>query len=453
MKITLNTIDPVNATLTVNVIQDDYSKQVKSELSKIRKSANIPGFRVGMAPQGMIQKMYGKAVLVDEVNKLVSNELYKYIQDNKLRVLGEPLPSLGEQAPLDFDNQTDYEFTFDLGLSPEMGIKLTKRDKVPYYSILVTDDMVEKQINSYKANFGSYDQVSDIEPKDMVKGTLVELNPDGSVKDGGINNPDSVLMPSYIKNEDEKNKFMTAKLGDTVTFNPFNAYEGNETELSSFLKVTKEEVAGLTGDFSFNITEITRYKEAEMDQNLFDKAFGEGVVSSEEEFKNKIKENISTQLAPEGDYRFLLDIKELILKKAEAVVFPDEFLKRWLVASNEDKTEEALMEDYPKIINDLKFHLFREEIIKEKEIKVDQEDIKAMARKVTLAQFAQYGMPNVPEDLLENYSAEMLKKEETVRNLVDRILEDKVTVILKEKVALQPKEITSEEFEKLFETK
>ncbi|MDL2243581.1 trigger factor [Bacteroidales bacterium OttesenSCG-928-J19] len=452
MNITLNNIDPVNATLTVNVVKDDYASQVKKELKKIKDTASIPGFRKGMAPQGMIQKMYGKSVLVDEVNKLVSDSLYKYIQENKLNVLGEPMPSEAEQAPLDFDNQTDYEFVFDLGLSPEIDVKLTKRDKMPYYTITVEDSAVESQINSLKANYGTYEQVEDIQDRDMVKGLLVELNPDGSEKEGGIYIEDAVLMPSFMKDEAEKTKFMSAKLNDVLVFNPYKAYEGNEAELASFLKIDKEEVKEYTGDFKFRLQEITRYKEAEVNQELFDKIYGEGVVKSEDELKAKIKDELTAQMAPESDYKFLLDSRDLFLKKTKDVVFPDAFLKRWLIASNPERTEESLETDYPKIIDDLRFHLVKEQIVKEKEIKVEYEDIKEYARRVARMQFAQYGMANVPDDLLNNYAEEMVKKEENVRNLIDRAVEDKVVAAIKEMVALQPKEVTMEEFRKLVET-
>lgn len=449
MKITLKNIDPVNATLTVEVAKDDYANEVKKALKGIRDSVNLPGFRKGMAPQSLIQKQYGKPVLVDEVNKLVSKSLYDYIRENKLNVLGEPLPSAGEQKPLDFDNQSDYEFSFDIAIAPEMDVKLTKDDKLPYYSISVTDEMIEKQVNSFKANYGTYSQVEDMsQEKDMAKGLLIELNSEGTP----ITVEDAVLMPSYMKNEEEKAKFADAKLGDVITFNPYKAYDGAEAELASFLKIKKEEVAQHQSDFTFKITEITRYAEAEMNQELFDKAYGpDGGVKSEEDFRNKIKETITAQLAPEGDYKFIVDAKALLEEKAKDIQFPDAFLKRWLVASNEDRTEEMVEQDYSKILADLKFHLIKEKIVKDNNIKIEADDVKQYAINATRAQFAQYGMSNVPDELLENYSQEMLKKEETVRQLVDKAVEDKVIAILKEEVTLEPKEISVEDFQKLFE--
>jgi trigger factor len=451
MKITLNNIDPVNAELTIEVVKEDYAEEVKKGLKKIRDTSSIPGFRKGMTPPSLIQKMYGKSALVDEVNKLVSKSLYDYIKENNLNVLGEPLPSKKEQAPLDFDNQTDYEFTFDLGLAPVMNAKLAKSDKMPYYTIKVTEEMIEKQITNFKANYGSYDQVNEAEEKDMVKGLLVELNDDNIPKENGIQNENSVLMPSYIKEAEEKAKFVGAKTGDAIIFNPYKAYEGTEAELASFLKVKKEEVKNYTGNFSLQIEEITRYKEAELNQELFDKIYEPGTVTSEEQLKEKIKETIAQQMAPESDYKFILDAKLLLEKKAKDVQFPDAFLKRWLLASNPDRTEAATEEDYPKIIEDLRFHLIKEEIVKENNIQVESEDIRQAALKTTRAQFAQYGMSNIPDNLLENYAQEMLKKEETVRNLIDKVVEDKLITVLKEAATLKIKEVTVEEFQKLVE--
>lgn len=451
MNITLNNIDPVNATIKIDVAKADYTNEVDNALKNIRKTATIDGFRKGMVPKSRVQQMYGKSVLVDEINKLVSNKLYDYIRDNKLNILGEPLPGQGEQKALDFDNQQDYEFVFDIALAPEIDAKLTKSDKLPYYTIQVSDEMIDRQINSFKANYGTYEQVDIIEGKDMGKGLLVELDENGEPKEGGIRQEEAVLMPSYMKDEEEKGKFMGAKVNSVIIFNPNKAYEGNETELSSFLKISKEEVKDYTGNFSFELKEITRYKEAEMGEEFYDKVFEPGTVKTEEEFRGKIKEMIEQQMAPEADYRFILDARKALEEKAADVQFPDAFLKRWLVSSNPERTEESIETDYPKIIADLKFHLIKEQLVKDNGIKVEAADVQEYAKRATRAQFAQYGMTNIPDQLLENYSQEMLKKEETVRNLIDKAVEDKLIEVLKEQATLETKEISVEDFQKLFE--
>ncbi|KAA6301708.1 MAG: Trigger factor [Candidatus Ordinivivax streblomastigis] len=444
MNITLKNIDAVNAALTVAVTKEDYQPQVEKALNDIRKNIVMDGFRKGNAPKSRVQTLYGKSILVDEINKLVSEKLYGYIKENQLNVLGEPLPSLQEQAPLDFEKQEDYEFTFDLALAPEMNIKLSKADKLPYYSILVEDDMIEKQINNFKANYGTYDNaVEAVEAKDMVKGMLTGSNDDLTVED-------AVLMPSYMKEETEKAKFIGAKIGDVITFNPYTAYEGHEAELASFLKIKKEEVSAHQGDFTFAISEITRYKEAELSQELYDKIYEPGTVTSEVDFRAKIKEIVVQQFAPESDYKFLLDAKQALEDKAKDIQFPDEFLKRWLVASDEKRTAELVEEDYPNILSDLKFQLIKDNLIKENDIKIEKEDVEQQAQKTARAQFAQYGMSNVPDYLLENYVQEMLKKEDNIQNMIDRVLEDKLIVVLKKQATLKPKEVTLEDFQKLF---
>lgn len=454
MNITLNKIDPVNATITVDVAKEDYANEVEKNIKNLRKNAVIPGFRKGMVPLSRIQQMYGKSVLVEEVNKLVVNKLYAYIKDEKLNVLGEPLPSDEEQKPLDFDKQEDYSFTFDLGLAPHLNIKLSKDDKLPYYSIEVTGDMLDKQIDNFKANYGTYDNVEEIEGKDMAKGVLTELDENGEPEVGSIYIENAILMPYYMKDEEEKAKFMAAKVNTTIVFNPYKAYDGSEAELSSFLKIKKDEVRNYEGrNFSFEITEITRYKEAEVNQKLFDTVYEPGTITTEEAFREKTKEIIAQQLTPESDYKFLIDVRKYLEGKAGELKFPETFLKRWLLMSSNERTPESLEEDFPKIIEDLKFHLIKEQLIKDYEIKAEDVDIREAAKQATRAQFAQYGMTNIPDQLLENYSQEMLKKEETVLNLIDKSVETKLTGLLKEKLTLEYKTVTVEEFQKLFEDK
>ncbi|GHT61252.1 trigger factor [Bacteroidia bacterium] len=451
MNVTLNKVDPVNATVTVDVAKEDYAKEVEKSIKDLRRNAAIPGFRKGMVPLSRIQQLYGKSVLVEEVNKLVVNKLFEYIKEEKLNVLGEPLPSAEEKEPLDFDKQEDYSFTFDLGLSPHIDIKLSKDDQLPYYSVEVTDEMIDRQIDNYKANYGTYDSVEEIEGKDMAKGVLIELGENGELTAESIYIGDAILMPHYMKDEEEKAKFMGAKINTTIVFNPYKAYEGSEAELSSFLKIKKDEISNHTGNFSFEITEITRYKEAEINRELFDKVYEPETVTTEEAFREKTKEIIAQQLTPESDYKFLIDVRKYLETKAGQLKFPEAFLKRWLLTSSSERTPESLEEDFPKIIEDLKFHLIKEQLIKDYEIKVEDIDIREAAKQATRAQFAQYGMSNIPDQLLENYSQEMLKKEETVHNLIDKSVETKLTGLLKEKLTLEPKTVTVEAFQKLFE--
>lgn len=452
MNVSLTNVDNVNAIVQITINKADYEEKVSKSLKNFRNKANVPGFRQGKVPMGMIHKMYGKSILAEEINKLVGESLYNYIQENKLNVLGEPLPNQEKQDAVDFDNQTDFDFFFDIALAPEIALKLTKRDKINYYKIAVDQELVDKQIASFKANYGKYETVNENAlDTDLIKGEIREME-NGEPKNDGIAVEDGVLMPSYVKDEEERKKFVGAKVEDVIVFNPGKAYDGNEAEIASLLHIEKDAVSTVAPEFMFTVKEITRYKEADLDQELFDKVFGEGTVKTVEEFTEKVKENIGQQLAPDSDYKFLLDSKELLEKKAGDVQFPDAFLKRWLLASGKERTEASIEEEYPKILEDLKFHLIKEQIVKDNELKVEEADIRTMAINATRAQFAQYGMANMPENIIENYANDMMKNQDSVRNLIDRAMENQIVEHLKKTLGVTEKEISMDEFKKFFET-
>ena len=449
MNIVRKDIDQNNATLTLSIVKSDYAEKVEKTLRDYRKKANIPGFRPGMVPVGLIKKMYGKAVTAEEINKIVSEELYAYIRENKINMLGEPLPNETEQQPIDFDNSEDFEFIFDLGIAPEFEVELSKKDKIKTYSIAVSDEMINNQVSSYTSRYGKYVQEDSVEEKDMVKGEILEMV-DGKVNENGLKIQDGVLTPSYIKDETQKAKFVGAAKGDVIVFNPQTAFE-NEAEISSLLKISKDEAKNISADFQIKIEGITRYYDAEINQELFDKVYGEGVVTSEEEFRAKIKESILESLSGDSDYKFGQDAREMLVAKFDNLTFPDAFLKRWLLATNDNLTKETLEEDFPKMIADLKWQLIKDKLTKANDVKVEIEDVNAYARKIARAQFAQYGMVGMGDDILDNYAKDMLKKEETVKGIVERVSENKVFDIVKNNVKLDTKEVSIEEFNKMFE--
>lgn len=450
MKVTLNKTDNVNGIIAIELEKNDYQENVDKSLNQFRQRANIPGFRPGRVPKGIIQKMYGKSILADEINKLVSNELYNYIKDNGLNILGEPLPNEEEQKTIDFDKDENFEFKFDIALAPEFELPLNKRDSLTYYNVKVEDDLLDKQIDAYKQNYGTYKQVeSEVADTDLIKGKITEID-NGEPKENLIEVENGMIMPSYIKDEEIRKQFVGAKVGDTIVFSPAKAYDNNAVEIASLLQISKEDVAHVNSDFSFEIREVTRYEEATMNQELFDKVLGEGVVSTEEEFRTKIAELLSNQFKPAADSLFMKAARELVLKKMKGVEFPDAFLKRWLLVANEKNSPETIEEDYPKICDDLKFHLSKEKIVKDQQIKVEKEEMEAFAAEVARSQFAQYGMSNVPADVLENYVKRMLEDQNTVRNMYDQLIENKVMEWLKQTVKVNEKEILSKDFEKLF---
>lgn len=451
MKVTLNKSNNVSGIIAIDVEKADYQESVDKSLNQFRHKANIPGFRQGKVPKGIIQKMYGKSVLAEEINKLVSGELYKYIRENNLNILGEPLPNEVEQPEIDFDKDENFVFMFDIALAPEFELPLNKKDKLTYYNVKLENEMLEKQFEAYRQNYGSYKKIEEESvDTDLLKGVITEQE-NGAPKEGGIVIENGVIMPSYIKDEETKKRFVGAKKGETIVFNPKTTYGGNEAEIASLLQTTKEKVAEINSDFSFEIQEVTRYEEAEMNQDLFNKVLGEGVVSSEEEFRTKVTEMLNEQFKPASDNFFMKSARELMLAKMKDVEFPDAFLKRWLLVANEKNTEESIENEYADICEDLKFHLAKEKIVKEQEIKIEDAEIEALANEVAKAQFAQYGMNNVPADVVANYAKKMLEDQNTVRNIYDRVIENKITNWLKETVKVTDKEVSSEEFNKLLD--
>jgi len=451
MNVSLQNIDKVSALLTVKLEKADYQEKVDKSLKNLRQKAQIPGFRKGMVPMSLVKKMYGKSVLAEEVNKLLSDSVYKYIQDNKVSILGEPLPNEDKQKDIDFDTMEEFEFLFDVALAPEFKAEVSADDKVDYYTIDVTEEMVNNQVKAYTQRSGKYEKVDVYADNDMLKGLLAELDAEGNTKEGGIQVEGAVMMPAYMKNDEQKAIFNGAKVNDVLVFNPAVAFDNNEAELSSLLKIKKEEVAGVKGNFSFQVEEITRMVPAELNQELFDNVFGEGTVSSEEEFRAKIKEEIAARFVADSDYKFLIDIRKVMMDKVGKLEFSDALLKRIMLLNNEEKGEEYVSENYDKSIEELTWHLIKEQLVEANDIKVEQEDVLKMARDTTKAQFAQYGMLSIPDDVLDNYAQEMLKKKETINNLVSRVVEVKLAAALKAQVTLENKNVSIEEFNKMFE--
>lgn len=449
MNVSLKNIDAVSGVITVEVTKADYADKVEKGLRTFRQRANIPGFRKGMVPMGMVKKMYGKATLIDEVNKLVNENLFTYIRNNKVNILGEPLPSL-EQKEIDFNTQEDFEFVFDVALAPEIDMEINKEVVFPYYNVAIDEEMVNSQVDAYKSQMGTYEKVDQVEEKDMVKGTLVELE-NGAPKEGGIQVENAIVMPNYMKNDEEKAKFVGAQNNSVITFNPTTAFDGAEAEIASLLKIAKEDVSAHAGDFNFEIMEITRHKPAELNEELFDKVFGEGKVKTEEEFRGKIKASVEEQTIPESNFKFFIDARPILMEKAGEVTFADEILKRWLKVSDEKRTEQDIEEGYPEMINDLKFHLIKETLIKKNDIKIEESDIQDFAKRVAKAQFAQYGMLGMTDEMLEGYAKEMMKNKQTANNILERTIEEKLVDWLKQVATLDEKTVSVDEFRELLD--
>ena len=450
MNISFEAPDKINGLMTITLEKDDYQGEVEKTLKDYRKRANIPGFRPGQTPMGLIKRQYGAAVKVDVVNKMLGENLYGYVRENKIQMLGEPLPS-DQQKPLNFESEEPLEFKFDIAVAPEFKAALSGKDKVDYYNITVDDKLIDQQVEMYQSRAGQYEKVEQYDEKerDMLKGDLRELDEKGNVKEGGITVADAVLMPQYMKVEDQKKLFDGAKLGDIITWNPRKAYPESDVEVSSLLKIQKEDVKDHEGDFTYQITEISRFVKAEINQQLFDQTFGEGTVKDEKEFRQKIADIISQQFKADSDYQFLQDVRKHMEKKVGKLEFPEAILKRVMLNNNKDKGADFVEKNFEASIKELGWHLIKEQLVEAQGIKVEEDDLKSVAKEAARAQFAQYGMSNVPDEYLENYAAEMLKKRENVDGLVDRAVDVKLTAALKGVVKLNEKDITLEDFQKM----
>ena len=453
MKITFDCPDKINGLLTMTIESADYQEQVEKTLKNYRKKAQVPGFRPGMVPMGMIKKQYGTAVKVDEINKLMGEKLYEYIRENKIQMLGEPLPNEEKQVPQDFEKDGDLTFVFDIAVAPEFKAELTAKDKMDYYKIKADDKLIDDQVQMYQSQAGEFVKADVFSGNDTITGDLRELDTEGNTKDGGITTEGGMVMPAYIKDEDQRKLFDNAKPGDIITFNPKKAYPESDAEVAALLKVDKEQVKDLTADFSYQITEIRHFQPAPVDQKLFDRVFGEGTVKDEQEFRQKIADSVAPQLQQNSDYKFMLDLRAYMEKKVGDLQFPEALLKRVMLQNNKDKGADYVEKNFEGSIKELKWHLIKEQLVAANEVKVEDADLKSVAKDAIRAQFAQYGMSNVPDDVLENYAAEQLKKRENVENFVDRAVDVKLTEALKKVVKLTEKEVSLEDFNKLMQEK
>ena len=448
MNVSLINNDTVSCIVKLEIEKKDYEGRVEKGLRQYRQQAVMPGFRKGMVPFGLIKKMYGKSVLAEEIEKLVSENLTGYLKENEIGILGDPLPNETEQQTIDLDEQENFAFYFDLALTPVLTLKFNKRDRLHRYEVIVDDETINKEIDFYRQNFGTHEQVEDVQMEDMMKGTVTELQ-DGTPKEEGIVVENAVLIPKYISEESEQARFIGSKLNDTILFNPQKAYKGETIEIASLLNVTKEVAAQITADFQFEIKEISRFSLSEINKELFDKVLGENDVETEEQFREKIKAILENLYHSQSDRLFAEDARQLIIKKAGDVSLADSILKRWLVLKDNGETPDTIEEKYPDIVKELIFHLAKEQIMKENNLTIEDADINTYAKKMAKAQFAQYGILSMPDQALENYAQDILKDKEILQKIIHHVVEEKIVDWVKEKVKVEQKEVSPDEFSKL----
>ncbi len=448
MNIQFECADKINGLMTITIEQADYEEKVTKQLKDYRKRAQVPGFRPGMVPMGLIKRQYGTAVKVEEVNRLLGEKLYEYVQQNNIRMLGEPLPNEEKQQAQNLEGDGPFTFVFDIAVAPDFKAELSDQDKIDYYDINVDDKLIDEQVQMYASQAGEFVEAQEWSGNDTLKGDLRQLDAQGNTLEGGIETEGAMIMPSYIKGEDEKKKFEGAKPGDIITFNPKKAYPENDAEVAAMLKVDKEKVKDLESDFSFQITEIRHFQPAAIDEKLFERVFGED-VKTEADFRQHIADLVKPQLTANSDYKFMIDVRKYMEEKVGELQFPEALLKRVMLNNNKEKGEEFVDKNFKASIDELKWHLIKEQLVAANNIKVEEADLKQVAKEAIRAQFAQYGMSNVPDDMLENYAAEQLKKREQVDQFVDRAVETKLCAALKGIVKLNTKKTTLDEFNKM----
>ena len=443
MQFNQSEIKDLMTVLTLTVEPADYQEAVQKELKQLRQKANIPGFRPGMVPAGLVKKMYGKGVMAEVINKTISDALGKYIEEQHLNILGDPLPNEELTPKVDFDTQDTFTFAFDIALAPEFDASLNGHNKLTRYNIEVTDEMVNNQVESYAQRFGDYVEADDVQDGDVIKGLLTEQRENGMTKENAM------LNPQYMTDKEQAALFKGAKKGDIITFNPQKAFQ-SEVEISSLLDITKQEAKELTSDFTFEIQGITRHQAAKIDGELFAKVYGDNAIKDEADFRAHVKAEIEENMAEDSDYKFGLDAKAAVMKKMEGLTFPEDFLKRWLHATNEKLTDEEIDKDFPQMIEELKWHLAKDQLLKKYNINVEKEDVEDYAKKVAKMQFMQYGLMHVDDAYLTNYAQQMLKDENQLRGIVERVAEQKIYAALKTVVKLDEKSISHADFGKLF---
>lgn len=449
MNVSMEKIDNVSARLIVSVVENDYQEKVTKEIKQIGRTHTIPGFRKGHVPFGELNRRFGKQIASDVINQEVYEAVSNYIRDNKLGILGEPLPV--EVQELDLKNQKDYTFQYEIGLAPEININLDKNTHIPFYPIEISQEMIDEQDKNFRERFGSQVPGEEVDAKALVKGSIMELNEDGSIKEGedAIQVTSGIVAPMYFKSKEESDKFLGKKVGDKVVFNPYNTCEGNAAELASMLQVDKDKAGEIKGNFEFAIAEIIVVKPADLNQEYFDGLFGKDKVKSEEEYFAEIKKMISSQISGNSDMLFRIQAEKQLVEQYGNVELPETFLKKWLVARNDEFTAESIDAEFEKMIPSLKWQLIKERIAAVAEIKIEEADVMAHAKALAANQFAQYGMTNMDDDTLTDYAKRILADKNYRPRIIEEVGDIKLFDTIKEKVTLDVKEISLEEFKEI----
>jgi len=454
MKISIEKVDQLNAIIQVDIKKEDYADQVDKALRTLRKKINLPGFRKGNIPMTIMIQRYGKSVIVEEVHKLLSEKLTSYIAENNLKIFGEPLACKTKKNIANWENPEDFTFFLDIAYIPEIEIEIDKSLTTTQYKIAPDEKIINDYIKNYQHKFGEYKEIDSVDTNHMVYGDFQQIDTSGQIVENGINVKDALIVPRYIQDESVKEKFLKLKKGDTIIFNPLQSIK-NETELSHLFNIDKSKIKSLDSDFLFVITKITKFEPAEVDATLFEKIYGKNEIKDESEFREKIKQEVENNLVHESNYQFKIDLKKDILKKFP-INLPEEFLKRWLLETSENKekiTEEVLEKEFPIFADNLKWSIILDVLAKKLDIKVSEEETTQEAIVYTRQQLYQYGLYQITDEQVAEYAQEILKNKNEINKIIERVRERKVIDKIKSMITIKDKKISLDSFNKLLEKK
>ncbi len=450
MNVTLDKINATNGKIIVTVEENDYKEKFDKELKQIARTHNIPGFRKGHVPMGQLLRMFGKQVKSDILNHEVFNSVIKHIQENKIEVLGEPLPVEVKEISLE---QKEYTFEYEIGLTPEINVTLDKSVKLPYYVIKVDDEMKKHQDEMLRERFGSQQPGETIEDRAIVKGVMMELDAEGKIKESedAIQVNAAIVAPFFFKGKEEADKFMNKKVGDKVVFNPATSCDNNVAELASMLNIEKDQAAEVKSDFEFVISEIIVNRLAELNQEFFDEVFGKDKVSSEEDYNKAVEAMIASQLAPNSEQLFAIQTEKQMLQQFGNFELPTEFLKKWLIARNEELNADNIDAAYADMENSIKWQLVKERISKIADIKIEEDDVLGYAKSVAANQFAQYGMTNLDDETITDYAKRIIADKKSRSQIIEKVGDFKLFNAIKSIADVERKEVSLDEFKKVAE--
>jgi trigger factor len=441
MNITKHDIDSLNAEITISVSPDDYEGRVNEGIKKVQKQANMPGFRPGKVPSGLIKKQYGTQILVDEINKLLNDSIYKYIEENKIEILGNPLPK--DQTSVDFTNQKDFEFVYQLGLAPDFEVKLDTGKTFTYKTVKIDEELVNKYLKDVRRNYGKPGNPEVSEAQDVIFVDINELEANGEIRPGGIFKSSSVSA-ERVKNENAKAKLIGLKKDDKVVINVNELYE-SALDKSVSLGIDKEAAATLDCDLQLTVKNISRMEDAPLDQELFDKVYGPDVIKTEEEFRDKIRGELSLMFQADSEKFFKTEVENKLIENVE-LQLPDDFLKKWLAVANEKPiTTEEIEKDYPNYAKAMQWRLIENKIIKDNGLKVTADEARDEAKAFIRSEYARYGQKPTDEDL-EKIAKDVLSREKDSQKIFENLYSRKVMDLVKEKCKIETKEVSYEDF-------